>query len=76
MLTLTAHAKINWFLRVRGKRADGYHDIESLFQSISLCDELIFEEASSLSVVTEAPIPGDENLVTKAALMLRQRGRA
>lgn len=72
MLTLKAHAKINWFLRVTGKRADGYHDIESLFQSISLCDVLTFEESPSISVVTEAPIPFEENLVMRAALMLRE----
>jgi 4-diphosphocytidyl-2-C-methyl-D-erythritol kinase len=72
MLTLKAPAKINWFLRVRGRRADGYHDIESLFQSISLCDELTFEDAESVSVVTEAPIAAAENLVMKAALILRE----
>jgi 4-diphosphocytidyl-2-C-methyl-D-erythritol kinase len=72
MLTLKAHAKINWFLRVTGKRADGYHDIESLIQSISLCDALTFEEAPSVSVVTEAPILVEENLVLRAALMLME----
>jgi 4-diphosphocytidyl-2-C-methyl-D-erythritol kinase len=72
MLTLKAHAKINWFLRVTGKRADGFHEIESLFQRVSLRDELTFEEASSLSVVTEAAIPSDDNLVIKAALKLRE----
>jgi len=76
MLTLKAHAKINWFLRVRSKRDDGFHEIESLFQRISLHDELTIEEASSLSVVTEAPIPVDENLVLRAALMLRDEAGA
>jgi 4-diphosphocytidyl-2-C-methyl-D-erythritol kinase len=72
MPTIKAHAKINWFLRVTGKRADGYHDIESLFQTIGLRDILTFEMADSLSIVTEAPIPSDDNLVMKAALMIRE----
>jgi len=37
-----APAKINLFLRVLGKRADGYHDIFTLMQKISLYDELSF----------------------------------
>ncbi len=70
MLTLKAPAKINWFLRVKGTRPDGYHDILSLIQCVSLFDTLTFEESKGISVITEAPVPGDENLVTKAALML------
>ncbi len=71
MLVQKAPAKINWFLRVRGKRPDGYHDIESLMQTISLSDDLTFEESQSISVLTEAPIAGDENLVTRAAIALK-----
>jgi len=43
MITLSAPAKINWFLNVFGKRDDGYHDILSLMQCVSLSDTLIFE---------------------------------
>jgi 4-diphosphocytidyl-2-C-methyl-D-erythritol kinase len=42
MITLPSFAKINWYLRVLEKRPDGYHDIETLFQEISLADELTF----------------------------------
>ncbi len=73
MLTLQAPAKINWFLRVKGTRPDGYHDILSLIQCVSHFDTLTFEESKGISVITEAPVPGDENLVTKAALMLREK---
>ena len=34
-MKVPSYAKINWALRVVGKRADGYHDIETLFQTIS-----------------------------------------
>lgn len=64
-----AFAKINWALRVVGKRADGYHDIETLFQTISLHDMLTVEEDSRLSMhCDDASIPVDEtNLVMRAA---------
>jgi 4-diphosphocytidyl-2-C-methyl-D-erythritol kinase len=76
MPALKAHAKINWFLRVTGRRADGYHDIDTLFQRITLCDELNFKDAPSISITTEAPIALDENLVMKAALMMRKASGA
>jgi 4-diphosphocytidyl-2-C-methyl-D-erythritol kinase len=64
-----AYAKINWALRVTGKRADGYHDIETLFQTISLHDTLTFRPSDRLTLSCDAPtIPTDEtNLVLRAA---------
>ena len=41
-LSLVAPAKINLFLRIMGKREDGYHELASLFQAVSLMDELDF----------------------------------
>ena len=66
---MKAYAKINWALRVTGKRADGYHDIETLFQTISLHDDLRFEPSHSLSMTcTDSTIPIDDtNLVIRAA---------
>jgi 4-diphosphocytidyl-2-C-methyl-D-erythritol kinase len=66
---MKAYAKINWALRVTGKRPDGFHNIETLFQTISLHDELTFERADRLSLTCDDPtIPVDEtNLVTRAA---------
>jgi len=72
MLTLKAPAKINWFLHVRGKRKDGYHNIESLLQRISLYDVLTFEGSTTIEVMTEADIPPYENLVYKAAVALKE----
>jgi 4-diphosphocytidyl-2-C-methyl-D-erythritol kinase len=66
---MKAYAKINWALRVTGKRPDGFHNVETLFQTISLHDELTFERADRLSLTCDDPtIPVDEtNLVTRAA---------
>ena len=44
----TAYAKLNLTLAVTGRRADGYHTIQSLFQSISLCDRLVLERRETL----------------------------
>ncbi|GAB4389611.1 MAG: 4-(cytidine 5'-diphospho)-2-C-methyl-D-erythritol kinase [Thermodesulfovibrionales bacterium] len=73
MLTLLAPAKINWFLAVRGRRPDGFHEIESLIQRVSLYDALVFEESDRLEVVTQSDIPPLENLVYRAALLLMGR---
>ena len=80
MLKLPSFAKINWTLRVLGKRRDGYHEIATVLQSISLCDELSFElrEDDEIRLTCDDPaIPVDEtNLIVRAAqaLPLRQRG--
>lgn len=72
MLTLKAPAKVNWFLVVSGKREDGYHDIQSLIQGIDLFDTLGFEESGRLELITDAAIPPGENLVLKAAELLKK----
>jgi 4-diphosphocytidyl-2-C-methyl-D-erythritol kinase len=45
MLRLRSHAKINWHLEVRGRRADGYHELRTLFQTIELADEIDLERS-------------------------------
>jgi 4-diphosphocytidyl-2-C-methyl-D-erythritol kinase len=66
---IASHAKINISLRVTGKREDGFHDIETIFQTISLHDILTFRESTQLSLTCSDPtIPTDEtNLVLRAA---------
>lgn len=75
MLKFPAFAKINWTLRVLGKRADGFHEICTIFQTISLADRLTFEPASELVLTCDATdVPTDErNLVLRAANALRER---
>jgi 4-diphosphocytidyl-2-C-methyl-D-erythritol kinase len=68
-MRVNAHAKINWSLRITGKRADGFHDLETLFQTISLHDTLTFEDSDQLTITCDDPsIPvDDKNLVIRAA---------
>lgn len=77
-ITLPAFAKINLVLRVLGRRADGYHEIETVFQTVSLHDTLTFEplEDGRLELVCSAPdVPANEtNLVHRAAVALREFG--
>lgn len=64
-----SYAKINWALRITGKRADGFHELETVFQTVSLHDTLTFRDAERLSLTCDDPtIPVDEtNLVMRAA---------
>jgi 4-diphosphocytidyl-2-C-methyl-D-erythritol kinase len=70
-----ASAKVNLTLRVVGRRADGYHDLESLVAFAGLCDWLALEPGDDLIVevlgsrASEAG-PVDENLVARAARSL------
>ena len=74
-LSLKAPAKINWFLHVYSLRKDGYHDIKSLIQKISLYDVLTFVPSKDLTVITDAQIQKEENLVYKAGVLLRNEYR-
>ncbi|GAI27125.1 unnamed protein product, partial [marine sediment metagenome] len=73
MLTGLAPAKINLVLEVLGKRDDGYHEIRSLVQTISLYDVLSFELAEGISLdCTEPSLQSPDNLAIQAARLLRE----
>lgn len=73
MLTILAPAKLNLTLEVLGKRTDGYHEIRSLVQTISLCDTLSFEPATNTSLeCTELALQNQENLALRAAELLQK----
>ncbi len=76
-LKLSSFAKINSFLRILGKRSDGYHEVVTLLQTVSLSDELAFELRDDDQIVLhcdDPAIPVDEtNLIVKAAVALNQR---
>lgn len=77
-LSETAYAKINLALHVRRRRADGYHDIETLFAFVADGDHLSAVEADALSLQLSGPfgdcLPNDEgNLVLRAARLIQQR---
>lgn len=68
-MRVQSFAKINWSLRITGRRADGFHDLETVFQTISLHDDLTFRPAGELSLTCDDPtVPVDDsNLVLRAA---------
>ena len=75
--TELAYAKINLCLDVTGRRENGYHEIDGVMQSVTLCDEITvsFEEADGIEIVLTAEgnddMPTDErNLAYKAAARL------
>jgi len=74
-LTVQAPAKVNLTLRVLGTRPDGYHALESVVAAVSLFDTLRVEPDPHLVLACDgAAVPdGDENLVLRAARLLRQR---
>jgi len=78
-LQLTARAKVNLALYVLGRRPDGYHELWTLMETISLSDEVTLSAAGDGAVrltATGRPVPtGEENLIVRVAHLLRERGR-
>lgn len=71
-MQLFAPAKINLFFKIRRRREDGFHEIETLMAPISLADELTIEPDESgnrIDFTTDDPTlpPGEDNLVVRAA---------
>lgn len=76
-MQLRAPAKINLSFRVLGRRADGFHEIETLMSPISLHDLLTIEPDESIEFTCDDPsLPvGDDNLVVKAARLFGRGAR-
>ena len=74
-ITLPSPAKLNLFLHVNGRRADGYHDLQTLFQLLDYGDSLTFSSTNnskiSLTPQLEA-IAEQDNLIVRAARLLQQ----
>lgn len=67
-MKLKANAKINLTLDVLGRREDGYHLIDSVFQSVSLCDEVIVEKSDNITVrCSDNTLCDESNIAYKAA---------
>lgn len=72
MPTCQARAKINWALNITGRRADGYHLLDMLMQTIDLADDLTVEPADGLTLTVDGLPAGEENLVLRAAMALNR----
>ncbi len=73
MLTRFAYAKINLTLEVLGRRADGYHELMTVFQTIDLKDTLSFTEQPRISLECDHPrLKSPHNLAVKVAGLLQQ----
>jgi 4-diphosphocytidyl-2-C-methyl-D-erythritol kinase len=71
----SAPAKLNLMLSITGRREDGYHLLQTVFQLIDITDGLIFTESEDNSVHLKKPIPGvkeEDDLTVRAANILKQ----
>ncbi len=74
-LTLPAPAKLNLWLHILGRRADGYHQLETVFQFLEHADELAFAAREDGQIRLHSDIdsvPHDSNLIVRAARQLQQ----
>lgn len=74
-LSLPAPAKLNLFLHITGRRADGYHLLQTVFQFLEEADQLHFNRRDD-GVITLSPalegVPTEQNLIVRAARLLQQ----
>jgi len=74
-LSLPAPAKLNLFLHITGRRANGYHELQTLFQFLDYGDTLHFSlrDDGQLNLLTElAGVDAEDNLIIRAARLLRE----
>ena len=72
-LTLPSPAKLNLFLHILGRRDDGYHELQTLFQFLDYGDDITFTPRSDGLITLANPLPGvanADNLINRAAQML------
>ena len=78
-ISLKSPCKLNLFLRILGRRPNGYHDLASLFQAISLYDNMHFSKLPSGATKDEMTCSDgslavdDSNLVIKALNLMRKK---
>uniref|UniRef100_UPI003C7CC4E3 4-(cytidine 5'-diphospho)-2-C-methyl-D-erythritol kinase n=1 Tax=Pseudomonas viridiflava TaxID=33069 RepID=UPI003C7CC4E3 len=73
-LVLPAPAKLNLMLHILGRRPDGYHELQTIFQFLDHGDELGFaiREDGEIRLQTDVPgVPHDSNLIVRAARALQ-----
>ncbi|QGM81679.1 4-(cytidine 5'-diphospho)-2-C-methyl-D-erythritol kinase [Otariodibacter oris] len=75
ILTFPSPAKLNLFLYITGKRSDGYHELQTLFQFLDFGDDIHFEitQESQIELLDQLDsVPAEQNLIYKAAKLLQQ----
>ena len=70
-VTLFAPAKVNLALHVLGRRADGYHDLDSIVAFASVGDRLVFTPSQAFAITASGPFaaalpPGEDNIIARA----------
>ncbi|HEY3138295.1 MAG TPA: 4-(cytidine 5'-diphospho)-2-C-methyl-D-erythritol kinase [Blastocatellia bacterium] len=78
LFQVNSYAKINWTLDILFKREDGYHELQTIYQTVSLHDRLrITESADAIEIACDdLRVPCNEtNLIFKAATLLREAAR-
>ncbi len=74
-ISLPAPAKLNLFLHITGRRSDGYHNLQTIFQFLDYSDTLNFSLRTDALITLNPPVMGvpfEQNLVVKAAIALQQ----
>ncbi|MBL8322125.1 MAG: 4-(cytidine 5'-diphospho)-2-C-methyl-D-erythritol kinase, partial [Acinetobacter sp.] len=73
MIRVPSPAKLNLFLHITGRRQDGYHELQSIFQLIDLYDWLEFSPVDSAAIRINglSSVDLEQNLIYRAALLLR-----
>ncbi len=77
-LTLLSPAKLNLFLHITGRRGDGYHELQTLFQLLDWGDRLSFTPNRSGQITLDSDTPDialEDNLVYRAARLLQREAR-
>ncbi|MDO8581097.1 MAG: 4-(cytidine 5'-diphospho)-2-C-methyl-D-erythritol kinase [Candidatus Omnitrophota bacterium] len=76
MMVLQSPAKLNLYLRIVGKRADGYHELVTLFERIDLCDEIRLKPLKDGSIRIRCSHPdvpcNSQNIAYQAAQLLKK----
>lgn len=77
MIRVPSPAKLNLFLHITGRRANGYHELQTIFQLIDLYDWMTFENLSEEIIQIEgiAEVQLEQNLIYRAAQLLRPHAK-